>query len=86
MPGPKLVKVLKELNVKLTRSEEGRLLELLPTIDEEDGGDYGDASGSVSYRELLRFCAANAGKWYEQDVDLAETLRTALRDKMRKNR
>lgn len=35
MPGPKLVKVLKELSVRLTRSEEGRLLELLPTIDEE---------------------------------------------------
>ncbi|GMI17593.1 hypothetical protein TrLO_g1871, partial [Triparma laevis f. longispina] len=84
MPGPKLVRVLRELGVRLSRSEEGRLLELLPTVDEEDGGDHGDASGSVSYRELLRFCASNAGKWYEQDVDLAETLRNALRDKMRK--
>ena len=84
MPGPKLVRVLRELGVRLSRSEEGRLLELLPTVDEEDGGDQGDASGSVSYRELLRFCASNAGKWYEQDVDLAETLRNALRDKMRK--
>ncbi|GMI35931.1 hypothetical protein TeGR_g8823 [Tetraparma gracilis] len=84
MPGPKLLKVLKELRVKLTKDEEGRLLDALPTVDVDDEGDYGDANGSVSYRELLGFCAAYAGKWYEQDEGLADTLRNALRDNMRK--
>ena len=86
MPGPKLVRVLRELGVRLSRSEEGRLLELLPTMEDEGDDGMDDASGSVSYRELLRFCASNAGKWYEQDVDLAVGLRAALRDKMRKKR
>ena len=84
MPGPKLIGVLRDLGVRLSRGEEGRLLELLATMDDQNEGDPEDVGGSVSYRELLRFCANNAGKWYEQDVDLAETLRRALRDKMRK--
>ena len=86
MQGPKLIRVLRDSGVRLSRSEEGRLLELLPTMEDEEGGGEDDASGSVSYRELLRFCASSAGKWYEQDVDLAEGLRSALRDKMRKKR
>mmetsp|Transcript_145 Transcript_145/g.207 ORF Transcript_145/g.207 Transcript_145/m.207 type:complete len:873 (-) Transcript_145:32-2650(-) len=84
MSGPKLIRVLRDSGVKLSRSEEGRLLELLPTMEDEGEDSMDDASGSVSYRELLRFCASCAGKWYEQDVDLAEGLRAALRDKMRK--
>ena len=86
MQGPKLIRVLRDSGVRLSRSEEGRLLELLPTMEDEGVGGEDDASGSVSYRELLRFCASSAGKWYEQDIDLAEGLRSALRDKMRKKR
>ena len=79
MSGPKLIHVLKELEVKLTKSEDARLLDILATESSEGG------SGGVSYRELLRFCSAHSSKWYEYDTALAERLRAALRDNMRKS-
>ena len=83
MAGPKLLRVLRELEVKLTKREESTLLDLLGTSSEDDLED-GELGGNISYRELLRFCALAAGKWFEQSPDLAAMLRGALRDNMRK--
>jgi hypothetical protein len=60
-----LLSALRDQGVRLSRAEEGRLLDALET---QDTGTTATATGSsggggVAYRELLGFCAKHAGKW-----------------------
>jgi hypothetical protein len=60
-----LLSALRDQGVRLSRAEEGRLLDALETQDSGTGATATGSSGGggVAYRELLGFCAKHAGKW-----------------------
>jgi hypothetical protein len=75
-----LLSALRDQGVRLSRAEEGRLLDALET---QDTGTAATATGSsggggVAYRELLGFCAKHAGKWTDAHQGVYSALITPL--------